>query len=300
MILNINQVRAFYYTSKFKSVTLAAQELMVTPPAVSKQVKQLEDILEIRLVFRDGNSIQLTEVGQKVYHKCSRIFDQIRDMENFLEDISRAKSGVLRIGCPPSLAKYIIPPYISSFKKTYPGIRIVLNQGNNSEMIKSILNHQNELAFCRPRLDEKKIKVKVFRREELVLVTSPKSSTIPIDEISIPLLSTIPLIVPQKGSATRDVTFEYFKKLKVTPTVILEIDSIDLIKELVNNDHGASLLLRFTVEEDIRNKKLRPVRMLDDSPAIELGIGYLTRQSLSPGAWAFLRHLDKMDDVTPH
>ena len=299
MILNINQVRAFYYTSKFKSVTLAAQELMVTPPAVSKQVKQLEDILEIRLVFRDGNSIQLTEVGQKVYHKCSRIFDQIRDMENFLEDISRAKSGVLRIGCPPSLAKYILPPYISSFKKTYPGIRIVLNQGNNSEMIKSIINHQNELAFCRPRPDEKRIKVKVFRREELVLVTSPKSSTIQTDEISMPLISTIPLIVPQRGSATRDVTFEYFKKLKVIPKIVLEIDSIDLIKELVSNDHGASLLLRFAVEEDIRNKKLRPVRMLDGSPTIEIGICYLTRQSLSPGAWAFLRLLDKMNEVTP-
>lgn len=299
MILNINQVRTFYYTCKFKSVTLAAQELMVTPPAVSKQLKQFEGILRIRLMFRDGNSIQLTEVGQRVYNKCIRIFDQIKEMENFIEDISRVKSGVLRIGCPQSIAKYIIHPLIPSFKKTYPGIRIALDQGNNLEMIKSILNRKNELALCRPTPNEKRLKVRVFRREDLVLVTSPKSNIILTDEISIPMLSSIPLILPKHGSATRDVVFEYFKKFKMMPNIVLESDTIDLTKDLVSNGHGAGFFMRSAVQEDILNKKLREIRILDGSPTIEVGIGYLKRQSLSPGAWAFLRLLDKLEDMFP-
>ena len=293
MILNVNQLRAFVLAAKHRSITLAAQELMVTPPAVSKQVKQLEDIVEIKLIFRNGNSIELTEMGQKIYKKCIRIFDQIKEMEDFLEDISKAKSGVLRIGCPQSIAKYVIPHLISSFKKTYPGITILLDQGNNSEMIKSVLNHQNELALCRPRPNEKRLKVKTFRREELVLVLSPDSKDIRTDQISVPQLSTIPLILAKHGSATRDVVFEYFKKFKMTPSVVMESDTIDLIKQLVSNNHGASFLLRPAVQEDILNRKLRPVRILEGSPTIELGVAYRKRESLSPGAWAFLRLLDK-------
>lgn len=299
MILNINQVRAFYYTCKFKSVTLAAQELMVTPPAVSKQLKQLEDMLKIRLMFRNGNSIQLTEVGQKVYNKSIRIFDQIKEMENFIEDISRAKSGVLRIGCPQSIAKYIIHPLIPSFKKIYPGIRIVLDQGNNLEMIKSILNHKNELVLCRPTPNEKRLKARVFRREDLVLVTSLEGNIITTDEISISMLSSIPLILPKHGSATRDVVFEYFKKFRITPNIVLESDTIDLTKDLVRNGHGAGFFIRSAVQEDILNKKLKEIRILDGSPTVEIGVGYLKRQSLSPGAWAFLRLLEKLDDMFP-
>jgi DNA-binding transcriptional LysR family regulator len=285
--------------AKHRSITLAAQELMVTPPAVSKQVKQLEDMVEIKLIFRNGNSIELTEMGQKLYKKCIRIFDQIKEMENFLEDISRAKSGVLRIGCPQSIAKYVIPHLISSFKKTYPGIRILLDQGNNSEMIKSVINHQNELALCRPRPNEKRLKVKTFRREDLVLVLSPDSNNVPTDQISVPQLSTIPLILAKYGSATRDVVFEYFKKFKMTPTIVMESDTVDLTKELVSNDHGASFLLRSAVQEDILNKKLRSVRILEGSPTIELGVAYHKRESLSPGAWAFLRLLEKSMETPP-
>ena len=118
MILNINQLRAFHAAAKLKSITLAAQELMVTPPAISMQVKQLEEALEIKLMFRNGNSIQLTEVGHTIFKRCDRIFKQIKDMEDFLEDISTAKSGVLKIGCPQTPAKYVVPRLIAEFNKT--------------------------------------------------------------------------------------------------------------------------------------------------------------------------------------
>ncbi len=299
MILNINQLRAFYYAARLRSITLAAQELMVTPPAISMQVKQLEENLEIKLMFRDGNSIRITEVGKIVFEKCDKIFKEIKDMEDFFEDISTSKTGVLKIGCPQTPAKYIMPRLIAEFKKTYPGIRIVLDQGDNSEMLKSILNHKNELAVIRRRGDEKKLKVKSFGSEDLVLVAAPESQNLLVSEISITQLATIPLIVPEEGSATRDVVFEYFRKFRVTPTIIMESGSADLIKEVVAQDNGVSFLVRSAVQNELKNKTLRSIRVLAGSPIIEYGIGYLKRVSLSPGAWAFLRHLDKLDKILP-
>jgi DNA-binding transcriptional LysR family regulator len=299
MILNINQLRAFHAAAKLKSITLAAQDLMVTPPAISMQVKQLEEALEIRLMFRNGNSIQLTEVGHTIFKRCDRIFKQIKDMEDFLEDISTAKLGVLKIGCPQAPAKYVVPRVIAEFNKTYPGIRIVLDQGTSSEMVKSILNHKNELAVVRCKQDNKKLKVKALWSEEIVLIAAPKSRHIWTDEISVTQLSIMPLILPKEGSATRDVVFEYLRRFKVTPMVTLESASVDLIKELVSQDDGVSFLVRIAVQEDLKNKTLKSVRILEGSPTMEYGIGYLKRASLSPGAWAFLRLLDKLDDIVP-
>ena len=112
-------------------------------------------------------------------------------------------------------------------------IKNVWDQGDNSEMIKSILNHKNELAVIRQRGDEKKLKVKSFGNEDLVLVAAPEIRNLLVNEISITQLGVIPLIVPEEGSATRDVVFEYFGKFKVSPTIIMESGSADLIKEVV-------------------------------------------------------------------
>ena len=102
MILNINQLRSFYFAAKHNSVKLAAQELMVTPPAITKQVKQLEEFLGVKLMFRERNGIKLTSMGKKAFEKSAIIFDQIRELEFFFDDISGLKTGELRIGCPPS------------------------------------------------------------------------------------------------------------------------------------------------------------------------------------------------------
>lgn len=299
MILNINQLRAFHTAARLKSITLAARELMVTPPAISMHVKQLEATLDVRLMVRAGNSIQLTEQGKAVFRRCDRIFRQIKDLEDFFEDMSRAKSGVLRIGCPQTPAKYLMPRLIGSFNKTYPGIRIVLDQGSSSEMTRSILDRKNELAVVRFRREEGRLKVKIFGREELVLIAAPKSQHLSRDEISVTELSNIPLIVPKEGSATHDVVFEYLRKFQVVPKIVLESGSTDLIKELVSQDNGVSLLVRVAVQDDLKSRRLRSIRIQEGPPTLEYGIGYLKRAPLSPGASAFLHHLDEVEEIIP-
>jgi len=299
MILNMNQLRAFYTAAKLNSISLAAQELMVTPPAITMQIKKLEETLEIRLVFRHGNAIRLTEVGESVFQRATAIFEQIREMENYLEDISTSKSGELRIGCPQTPAKYIMPRLISRFKETYPGMRIVLNLGLGSELIENLLAQKDELAWVRYLPEDKRLKVRMIGSEEVVLVTAAQSRHITTEEISITQMSTIPLIVPIKGSGMRDVIFEYLKRFKVVPNIAMESGSIALIKELILQDTGVSFLEKYAVKEELQSGTLKAVHILEGSPSIQFGIGYLQRKSFSSSAWAFLRMLDKEKDLFP-
>ena len=82
MILNMNQLRAFHTAARLKSITRAAEALMVTPPAVTMQVKQLEETLDLRLLFREGNAIRLTDVGLEVYRRSRAVFAKLMEMEN--------------------------------------------------------------------------------------------------------------------------------------------------------------------------------------------------------------------------
>jgi DNA-binding transcriptional LysR family regulator len=191
-----------------------------------------------------------------------------------------------------------MPPLITAFKDAYPGLRIVLDQGSNAEMVKSVLDHKNELALIRNVSDDRRLKVRVIGKVEVVLTAAQESVYFPSESISISELPKAPLIVSEEGSATRDVIREYLRRFRVIPSVAIESANRDFMKELVRQDKGVGFFERYEMEEP-SEKALREVRILEGAPIMEFGIGYLNRKTLSPAAWAFLRLLDKSEDLLP-
>ena len=292
MIVNMNQLRTFYTAAKLNSISKAAQALMVTPPAITQHIKRFEEKIGIRLIVNDGNSIRLTGTGEGVMQRAEKIFEEIREMEGYLEDISAGKSGDLHVGCPEAPLMYLAP-LIETFKKTYPGVKIILDQGTNEEMVKSIIDHRNELAVVRYSHGSSKLKAKALWREEIVLVASPHSAHFSGSELSIMQLSQIPLILRREGSAVREVVLDYLRRFKVTPVVSVESGSTAGVKEFVRQDNGLGLVERGAVQEELKNGTLRSIHIVEETPFIEFGIAYANRRELSPAAWAFLRLVDK-------
>lgn len=292
MIVNMNQLRSFYTAAKLNSIAKAAQQLMVTPPAITNHIKRFEEKIGIRLLVRDGNSIRLTSTGQGVLQKAEQIFQEVHEMEGYLEDISSGKSGELRIGCPEAPLRNLLP-MIEVFREAHPGVKIIFDQGSNTEMIKSIADHRNELAVIRYRPNNSKLKTKVLWQEEVVLIAAPTSAHWPGSTVSVTQLSQIPLVLRGEGSAVREVVLEYLRRFKVTPQIAVESVSTPLLKELVRHDSGLGFVQRGVVEDELKDGTLRLVQIVEGHPIIESGIAYAGRRELSPAAWAFLRLLDK-------
>jgi DNA-binding transcriptional LysR family regulator len=293
MALNVNQLRSFYTAAKTESISKAAEELMVTPAAITSQVKQLEEDLGLRLLFRSGNAMRLTESGSAVFEKAREIFEDLHRLERLIADISKGRSGELRIGCSETAAIYVMPKLITIFQSHYPAIKVIIDRGITSEMVKSVLDHKNELVVARYRPDDKRLKMRLMGRKEISLVAAFKSSHLPQDRISITELNKVPLIAPIKGSATRDIIVEHLKRFKVSPRVVIETASIALTRKLVQQDKGVAFMYRDEVAEGLPKKRLREVHIVECSPCIEYGIGYLTRKNLSEASLAFLRMIDK-------
>lgn len=292
MIVNMNQLRSFYTAAKLNSISKAAQALMVTPPAITNHIKRFEEKIGIRLLVRDGNSIRLTSTGQGVLKRAEHIFQEIHDMEGYLEDVSSGKSGELRMGCPEAPLRNLLP-LIEIFRETHPEVKIIFDQGSNADMIKSIVEHRNELAVIRYSPNNSKLKTKILWQEEVVLIASPKSIHWPGSKLSVTQLSQIPLVLRGEGSAAREVVLEYLRRFKVTPSIAAESVSTALLKELVRHDSGLGFVQRGVVEDELRDGTLRLITIVEGFPIVESGIAYADRRELSPAAWALLRLIDK-------
>ncbi len=296
MILNINQLRAFVTAARLKSISLAAQELMVTVPAISMQINRLEQALGFRLMYRQGHTVRLTEPGKTVFSQSRHIFEEIRNMEKVIGKLTKDTSGVLRVGSPETPARYLMPELIMAFKKTYPNVKIVLSQGTSAEVLEGIKSQVYDFGIMGCGRLSRNMKMIPLASEEILLVSSPTNTILKAPAVSAAQFSTIPLIMPKEGSALREVVLSYLRRFNVTPLIVLEVTGVDLIKDLVKNDQGATLMTASAVKDNLQNGSLKSISIIEGSPVIDYGIAYQQRKYLSPAAWAFVRLAAKTEN----
>ncbi len=289
MNLNLNQLRYFNTAAKFKSISKAAAHLCVSPAAVTLQIKNFEEATGVRLIIRSGNTMLLTDAGRKIHERVRTIFEQIDGLETFIMNIGENKKGILRIGCSETANIYVIPLLIKAFKAIYPGIKLVVDRGTSSEMAESLLNNKNELVISQYNPDDKRMKMRYMGQKDIIMVAAKKSRLLPQDVISAQELNEIPLIVPIRGSASREIVLSRLNEIGVTPNVVMESSSIPFIKDFTCGDEGASFFCRDVVLEELDSGLLKEVRILDFKPVIEYGVGYLKLSNLSQAALAFLK-----------
>jgi DNA-binding transcriptional LysR family regulator len=298
MVSYINQLRVFYTVAKFKSLTRAARELNVTPPAISRQLKTFEEMLELKLVYLDGKSIRLTKIGSEIYKRSLDVFQKLEELDHYIQDLVSVKTGSLRVGFPPSIAKSLMAPLIESFRKEYPDLKITLDQASSAELIARIVERKTDIAIVGrvPNEHEDKLEIiKSKKRGPLAFISSPSYAI--ADAISIKEVAQQSLIFPQEGSATRAAILEFFKQFDLKPTIILESSSIDVLKEMVVQGKGLAFITRIAVHYELENKTLKAVRILEGEPEIERWFIYLKDRTLSPAAQAFLRVIEEINDI---
>lgn len=293
MNLNLNQLRYFNTTAKLGSITKAAVDLCVSPAAVTQQIKNFEETTGVRLIIRTGNTMRLTDAGRKIHERIKTIFEEIDGLEKFILNIGENKEGILRIGCSETANIYVIPFLIKAFKFIYPGIKLVVDRGTSREMVESLLNNNTELIISHYDPNDKRMKMRYMGIKNIVLVAAKESLLLSNDIISPKALSEIPMILPIKGSATREIVVNRLSALGVTPKVVMESSSIPFIKDFIHADEGVTFLCRDVVLNELTDETLKEVRVMDFNLDIEYGVGYLKRSNLSQAALVFLKMINQ-------
>jgi DNA-binding transcriptional LysR family regulator len=292
--LNLKQLEAFYFTAKKKGFTRAAEELNVTQPAVTIQVKSLEKSLNVNLIQQVGKRLQLTEAGELLYQYAVKIFDLVSDVDEKMREFKKLMKGTLQIGATKHYARYIMPYLLSEFQRRYPRIKVILDEGNSENMARSVLDMKNELALISEIKLDQKIKSNFFSTVEFVLVASSEHRFSQRKSISLGELDGEPVILREQGSALREAILKKFHEYGIWPSVIIESSSLDFILDYVKQNKGVSFMIEPDIMEELEKGILKIIPVDEGSITLFTDFIYHTEKSLSPPAEAFLKMVGEL------
>ena len=283
--MNLKKLEVLYYAAKYQNFSQAANKLLVTLPAVSMQIRDLEEYYNVKLFIRRGNQVKLTEAGEALYDYAEKIFVLAGHAENYLMETGNINRSTLRIGAEETGAKYVLPHYLKQLRKEFPHIKVIVKIGVSSQMTDSVANHENDLAFV--GTTKPKIRLPSIRlyQSELFLVISKKHHWFKEKkEVSLEDLKKERILLSGDGTAIKYTISNLFKKHHIKTDFIMEGDTIDFIKEMVKEGEGVAFLPFPPIRGEIKQGIFRALPISGEKAFLDLRIYFLDKESLSPPA----------------
>ncbi|MCU7914777.1 MAG: LysR family transcriptional regulator [Candidatus Thiodiazotropha sp. (ex Gloverina cf. vestifex)] len=261
------RLQVFHTVARLLSFTKAAETLHMTQPAVTFQVRQLEEYFNTRLFDRTHNRISLTEAGGRVFEYADRIFDLYADMENSIREMTGEIRGALTIGASTTIAEYMLPALLGDFGTRYPEVTMHLRVSNSDGIVSMVENNTIDLGVVEAPVGNKNLVVEVCRLDHLVAIVPPNHDLAEKDSLSIDELLEYPFICREEGSGTREVINEYLSQhCESTLNISMELGSPEAVKGAVEAGMGVSVVSRATVQKELKLDTLRAINL---SPTLE-------------------------------
>jgi DNA-binding transcriptional LysR family regulator len=249
------RLQVFHTVARLLSFTKAAETLHMTQPAVTFQVRQLEEYFNTRLFDRTHNRISLTDAGERVYEYAAKIFHLYDEMESSVRELTGDISGVLMLGASTTIAEYMLPALLGDFKSQYPEVNIRLRVGNTDAIVSMVEDNEIDLGVVEAPVTNKNLAVELCRVDQLVVVVPPAHELASRRKVTVADLLQHPYIVREEGSGTREVIHEYLKAAGISSNnldTIMELGSSEAIKGAVEAGMGLSVLSRTTLQKELR------------------------------------------------
>ncbi len=260
------RLKVFHSVARNKSFTKAAAELFITQPAVTKQIKNLEGILEVRLFERISNSVVMTEEGELLFRYANEIFHLYREFKVELSLLKAMPAGAFTVGASTTVAQYLISPVLGGFQKKFPDIKLNLISGNTETIEHAVLSKNISLGIVEGRRHHGDLKYAELTSDELVFVTHSKSKYAKASSIELEDLKNIPMVSRERGSGTLEVMESALQsrgiRLADLP-IIMHLGGTESIKSFLENSNSAAFVSRRAVQKEIQYGELKIIPIND-------------------------------------
>jgi DNA-binding transcriptional LysR family regulator len=292
--MNLHHLRIFYNVARRMSLTKAAEDLCITQPAVTNQIRAFEDQLELKLFRRRPGSILLTEEGKILYEYARRFFDLETEIERVTNDLKGLRAGTVSLGALRMYSPAFLYLLINHFHRLYPNIMVKVSEAGSLDLIQSLLDFRNEVVICLKVVENSDICFVPFCEEELMVVLPVKHRLAKKREISVRALADEKVILRGKGSASRYLVSQLFEKSKISPQILTEADNTELIKNMIHRGEGISFLARIAVAKEVGEGRLVAVPLQGNPISLSIHIAYLKNHVLPPPAKVLLSVLQEL------
>jgi len=290
MNYTLNQLRIFLKVAQNKSITKASEELHLTQPAVSIQLKNFQDQFPIPLTEVVGRKLFLTEFGEEIASAAERILNEVYAMNYKTSEYGGKLAGQLKISVV-STGKYVMPYFLSDFMNLHPGVDLVMDVTNKSSVVEHL--EKNEVDFALVSVIPKHLSVNTITlmENQLYLVGSTDTD-FNIGKPTLKNLAKIPLIFRENGSATRMAMENYLDKYNISVAKRIELTSNEAVKQAVIAGLGYSIMPLIGIKNELKNGDLKVFNLKELPIITNWNLTWMASKRFSPAANAFLNYLE--------
>lgn len=271
------RLKIFHTVARLLNFTKAGEQLHMTQPAVTFQIRQLEDQFNTRLFDRTHNKVTLTEAGKQVYMFADRIIKLYDDMTRSINEMTGDVSGGVSLGASTTIAEYMLPLLIGEFKIKYPEVNISLKESNSEDIIAMVENNVVDLAIVEGSVNNKNLIVEQCRVDQLLVIMPNNHHLAKETTLQVKDILGHPFICRESGSGTQEAISNYVEQQSPDGilNVCFELSSPEAIKGAVEAGMGISIVSRASIDKELRLGTLTAVEL---SPKLERPFSFVRQR----------------------
>lgn len=255
MSITFRQLEVFESVARLLSYTKASKELHLSQPAVSMQIKQLEENAGLPLFEQLGRKIYLTEAGQEMYHYCRTIAQQLDEAKEVFQQLKGLQSGQLKITVA-STANAFATRMLSMFSKKYEGSTVSLDVTNRERLLRQLADNEKDIAIMGRPPEDADLVTEPFAENPLVVVAAPDHPLVAQQPIPLYILQDQTFVVREQGSGTRIAMQRFFDEHNLRITTSMEMNENEAIKQAVQAGMGLGIVSIHTLELELETNRL--------------------------------------------
>ncbi|MEO3683796.1 transcriptional regulator CynR [Shewanella vesiculosa] len=238
----LRHINYFLAVAEYRSFTRAATSLYVSQPALSQQIKQLEEQLGCQLFDRSGRSVRLTDAGEMYARYARNALQDLQEGKRAINDVKNLSSGELRIAITPTFTTYLIGPLIKVFHERYPKVTLSVKEMSQEQMEQRLLDDEFDVGIAFENVHSADIESQTLLVETLALVVRKDHPLAQESVVNLQILNQQSMVLLSNEFATREQIERYCRQHQVQPKVLMEANSLSAVIEIVRNTQLATLL----------------------------------------------------------
>ena len=285
--MDLDQLHTFLEIVRLKSFSKAALSCYRTQPAVSAQVRQLEQEMNAPLFERLGTKIALTAAGHIFADYSEQILELRRRAQDSINELERVPRGELVIAANEATCIYVLPRVFSEFKKRFPNVQILVDRSYGAHVVEAVLENQADFGITQLPVTEKRLQVAKIHADEIKALLPPQHP-LAANEVILPVdLAGQPLLLPKAGT-TRSRLNAWLEPVEEQISISMELDSTEMIKRFVMAELGIGFVAAAHCKEEVEAKKLVARPLGPESMIRQIGLIYRKDKALSKAALGFI------------
>ena len=286
--MDFDQLHTFLEIVRLKSFSKAAQTCYRTQPAISAQIRQLEQELKTELFERFGSRISLTTAGRLFASYAEQILELRRRAQDDINELERFPKGELVIAANEATCIYVLPLVFSEYKKQFPGVQLQVDRSYGARVLEAVTENIADFGLTQLPIQEKRVQVVDIYRDEIRVMAPARHAIAEMSSVTCHDLVPFPLLLPTSGT-TRTRLNTWLEPVEDRIQVSMELDSTEMMKRFTMAGLGLTFLAASNCREEVASGKLRAVPLAPEPMVRRLGLIYRKDKALSKAALGFIQ-----------